>query len=55
LSFEKLNGKTIDSTSLEMRAMVAYLKWIGKDVRKGTKPIGTGTVDLPYLKRAPTC
>jgi len=47
-----LNGKTIDSTSLEMRAMVAYLKWIGKDVRKGTKPVGTGTVELPYLKRA---
>ena len=47
-----LNGRTIDSTSLEMRAMVAYLQWIGKDVPKGTKPTGTGTVELPYLGRA---
>ncbi len=44
-----MNGQPIDSTSLEMRAIVAYLKWIGKDVPKGTKPIGSGTVELPYV------
>ncbi len=27
-----LNGKTIDSLSKEMKEMVAYFKWIGKDV-----------------------
>jgi thiosulfate dehydrogenase len=47
-----MNGHSIDSTSLEMRAMVAYLHWIGKDVRKGTKPEGTGIVEPPYLGRA---
>ena len=30
-----LNGEKLDSLSMEMRAMVAYLKWIGKDVPKG--------------------
>jgi thiosulfate dehydrogenase len=46
-----LNGKTIDSLSKEMRAIVAYLKWIGKDVPLKVKPKGSGTVDLPYLNR----
>lgn len=46
-----LNGKTIDSTSKEMQAMVAYLKWIGKDVPKKTKPKGSSN-DIPYLHRA---
>jgi len=47
-----LNGKTIDSTSKEMKAMVAYLKWIGKDVPKGIKPKGANTEELPFLERA---
>ena len=47
-----LNGQTIDSLSKEMRAMVAYLKWIGKDVPKKTKPKGAGTAELPFLNRA---
>ncbi|MES1218034.1 MAG: c-type cytochrome [Bacteroidota bacterium] len=46
-----LNGQTIDSLSKEMRAMVAYLKWIGKDVPKKSKPKGSAN-DIPYLKRA---
>src|SRR5258705_6604594 len=33
-----LNGKAIDSMSKEMRAMVAYFKWIGKEVPAKTKP-----------------
>lgn len=47
-----LNGKPIDSLSKEMRAMVAYLKWIGKDVIKGTKPKGAGTEELAFMERA---
>ncbi len=47
-----LNGKPIDSLSKEMRAMVAYLKWIGKDVPKGVKPKGANTEELPFLNRA---
>ncbi len=45
-----LNGKAIDSTSKEMQAMVAYLKWIGKDVPKKTKPKGSSN-EIPYLHR----
>jgi thiosulfate dehydrogenase len=47
-----LNGKPIDSASNEMQAMVAYLKWIGKDVPKNKKPAGAGLEDLPFLDRA---
>ena len=47
-----LNGQTIDSLGREMKAMVAYMKWIGKDVPKGVKPPGSGTVELPFLDRA---
>ncbi len=47
-----LNGKPIDSLSKEMIAMVAYLKWIGKDVPKGVKPKGAGTEELQFMKRA---
>jgi len=47
-----LNGKTIDSLSKEMRAMVAYLLWLGKDVPKGTRPAGAGTMELPVIPRA---
>jgi thiosulfate dehydrogenase len=32
--------------------MVAYMKWIGKDVPKGIKPNGAGTEDVPFLNRA---
>jgi thiosulfate dehydrogenase len=47
-----LNGQTIDSGSTEMRAMVAYLKWIGKNVPKGTKPKGANTEELVFIDRA---
>jgi len=47
-----LNGKTIDSTGKEMQAMVAYLKWIGKDVPKKETPKGAGLETLPFLDRA---
>ena len=47
-----LNGEPIDSTSEEMQAMVAYLKWMGQNVPKDVKPFGSGTEMLPYLDRA---
>ena len=47
-----LNGKTMDSLSKEMRAMVAYLQWVGKGVPKGVKPKGAGTEEVPYIDRA---
>ena len=47
-----LNGKTIDSTSKEMRAMVAYLAWVGQGVPKGIKPKGAGTEELEFMTRA---
>jgi thiosulfate dehydrogenase len=47
-----LNGSELDSLSPEMRAMVAYLKWVGKNVPKGVKPKGSGFEPLPYLNRA---
>ncbi|HYH15287.1 MAG TPA: c-type cytochrome [Flavisolibacter sp.] len=47
-----LNGQALDSNSLEMRAMVAYLKWVGSGVPHNFKPRGAGSEELPYLQRA---
>ncbi len=43
-----MNGMPLDSLSLEMRALVAYVKWIGRDVPKGIRPSGIGT-QMPGL------
>ncbi len=51
--FERsLNGKRLDTTSTEMLAMIAYMKWLGKDVAKGVKPKNSGIVKLAFLDRA---
>jgi len=47
-----LNGIALDSTSREMRAILAYMQWQGTGIRKEQKPKGTGLLDLPYLTRA---
>lgn len=47
-----LNGKKLDDNSYEMKALVAYITWVGKDVKKGVVPKGTGLLDLPPLSRA---
>ncbi|MDB5030816.1 c-type cytochrome [Mucilaginibacter sp.] len=44
-----LNGKTLDTTSKEMKAMVAYIKWLGQDAVKGQKPAGSGIIKLAYM------
>jgi thiosulfate dehydrogenase len=46
-----LNGKKLDSLSMEMRAIVAYIKWVGKDLPKGKKAKGSGLYDIAYLPR----
>ncbi len=51
--FERsLNGSTLDSNSREMKAIVAYMNWLGKEVKKGSKPLGTGIEKLAYPDRA---
>ncbi len=47
-----LNGKPLDSLSKEMRAIVAYITWLGKDVPKGKKAEGSGLVEMEWLARA---
>lgn len=46
-----LNGRPLDSSSREMRAIVSYLNWVGEGVQKGVKPKGSGIMELPYLDR----
>jgi len=51
--FERsLNGQAPDSNGKEYQAIYAYIKWLGKDVKKGTKPKGVGIEKLKYLDRA---
>ena len=47
-----MHGQKLDSLSEEMQAMVAYLKWVGKDLPRDAKPKGTAVEELPYLERA---
>lgn len=47
-----LHGKSIDSSSREMRAMVAYIQWLGAEVPKGKKVKGSGIQQLDYMQRA---
>jgi thiosulfate dehydrogenase len=46
-----LNGQKLEEDSREMQAMVAYLKWVGKDVPQGEKLPGFGLVELQSLDR----
>ncbi|HVM87492.1 MAG TPA: c-type cytochrome [Puia sp.] len=46
-----LNGRALDSNSHEMQAILAYIKWLGKDVPKGQKPGGCGIAQLVFLNR----
>ncbi|MEO8174758.1 MAG: c-type cytochrome [Sediminibacterium sp.] len=46
-----LNGRSLDHNSKEMRAIVAYMQWLGDEIPKGTKPKGSGIMELSYLSR----
>lgn len=51
--FERsLNGKPLERESKEMKAMVAYINWVGKDVPKGELPVGSGIYEVPLLDSA---
>lgn len=51
--FERsLNGKALEADSKEMQAMVAYIKWVGKDVKKEEKVPGSGLMPIALLDRA---
>ncbi len=51
--FERsLNGQKLDTSTHEMQAMYSYIKWLGEDVPKNTKPAGIGIQKLPFLDRA---
>ncbi|MFM9057382.1 MAG: c-type cytochrome [Bacteroidota bacterium] len=47
-----LNGKALDTTGTEMKALIAYIEWVGSEVPKSTVPTGAGLVDVPVLNRA---
>ncbi|TAH19662.1 MAG: cytochrome C [Cytophagales bacterium] len=47
-----LNGKPLDTASREMQAIVEYIHWLGKDVKKEEKPAGAGILELAYMDRA---
>ena len=50
--FERsLNGKPLDSLSHEMRAIVAYINWVGKNVKKGDKLKGMGIPEPSLMQR----
>lgn len=50
--FERsLNGQALDSTSHEMKAITAYIRWLGSGVPKDAKPKGTGLVEVTFLDR----
>jgi thiosulfate dehydrogenase len=47
-----LNGKILDSNTREMRAMNAYISWLGNDIPKGVIRGGTGNTKIKYPDRA---
>lgn len=47
-----LNGKAIDTSSTEMQAIVAYIRWLGTGVEPQSRPKGSGLQELAFLDRA---
>jgi thiosulfate dehydrogenase len=46
-----MNGRALDTTSREIKAMVAYIKSLGKDVAKGQRPAGSSVLKLAYMDK----
>jgi thiosulfate dehydrogenase len=44
--------KAVDSNSKEMKAIIAYMHWLGEGVPGKHKPKGSGIMDIPLLDRA---
>ncbi len=50
--FERsLNGRALDTTSHEMKAILAYMEWLGSGIKAKQKPKGSGIVELAFLDR----
>jgi len=47
-----LNGKKMNSSTHEMQAIYAYIKWLGDGIPKGVEKGGTSLMKLLYLDRA---
>ncbi len=47
-----LNGQTLKEDSKEIKAMIAYIEYIGKDVPKGEEATAAGIYNLEFLPRA---
>jgi len=47
-----LNGTALDSTGSEMRAILAYMEWLGTGIARDQKPKGSGIIELAFLDRA---
>lgn len=51
--FERsMNGEVLDTLGNEMKAIVAYLSWLGKNVSKEMHAKGSGITQLAFLDRA---
>ncbi len=51
--FERsLNGQALDTNGKEMKAIAAYILFLGEGVKAGTTPRGAGLKELPVLDRA---
>lgn len=46
-----LNGRALDTNSREIKAMVAYMRWLGKGVAKGKKTVGSSVLKLAYMNK----
>lgn len=47
-----LNGLALDTNGREMRAIVAYIRWLGLGVPGKVAPKGSGLLEVPMLDRA---
>ncbi|MGR3809407.1 c-type cytochrome [Jiulongibacter sp. NS-SX5] len=47
-----LNGLPMESTEKEMRAMAAYIQWLGQDIPKGQNAKGSKIYPLEFMDRA---
>jgi thiosulfate dehydrogenase len=51
--FERsLAGKVPDTSKKEIQSILAYMKWVGKDVKKGQKLFGSATEKLAFMDHA---
>jgi thiosulfate dehydrogenase len=51
--FERsLNGRSPDTSGKEVRAMLTYMQWLGKGVKKGQKLYGGGSEKLTFMTRS---